>query len=289
MATNLDSRKPWARSFEQPDDVIEMEGFVGKIVSVGGIAVGYNIHQPGWRWSEHVKPIVKTEWCQVHHVGVCLSGTVRIRASTGEEVEVKGGDVFDIPPGHDGWVVGNEPWVSIDWTGVRSFIPSRDVLGERVVTNLLFTDVVGSTERATQMGEVAWGELVAVHEDRMRDTLSLFRGREVKQTGDGILAVFDSAARAVRCALALIDVARGLGLEIRAGVHTGEVEMGEADLRGVAVHEAARIMSLAGSSEVWISATTYALIDNPGLNYDDLGEHQLKGLPGAKRLYRVVA
>ena len=205
---------------------------MGKIVGLGGIAVGYNIHQPGWRWSEHVKPIVKTEWCQAHHVGVTLSGTLRIRASTGEEIEVTEGDVFDIPPGHDGWVVGDEPWVSIDWTGVRSFIPARDVLVDRIATNLLFTDVVGSTEQAKRMGEVAWGELVAVHEDRVRDTISRYRGREIKPTGDGVLAVFDSAARAVRCALALIKVAQGLHLEIRAGVHTGEVEGGESDLRG---------------------------------------------------------
>lgn len=281
-------RSPSARSFEDPDDVIELEGMVTRMVTVGGIAVAHSVVQPGWRWSEHVKPVVGTEWCQTHHVGFALSGRARIRTAAGDEYDVMEGQVFDIPPGHDGWVLGDEPWETVEWVGVRSFVPARDVLTDRVVTTLLFTDIVGSTEIARRVGEVAWGELVAVHEERVRDTLARFRGREVKATGDGVLATFDSAARAVRCAMALREVASGLSLSIRAGVHTGEVEVAESDLRGVAVHEAARIVALAGPSEVWVSAITRAMVDDPDIGFEDRGEHLLKGLPDPRRLYSVT-
>lgn len=281
-------RQRHVRAFDQADDVLDIENVVSRMVSLGGMAIARNVHQPGWRWSEHVQPIVKTDRCETHHMGVSLSGRVRVQDITAGEYEIGPWEVFDVHPGHDAWVVGDEPWVSVDWTGVRSWIPSWDVLADRVLATLVFTDIVGSTEMARHMGDVAWGELMNVHEARVRDTLARFRGREVKPTGDGVLAVFDSPVRAVHSAVALQEVAAGLQLSIRAGVHTGEVEVTDTDLRGLAVHEAARIMSLAGPSEVLVSSTTRSLIEDSGFVFEDRGEHSLKGLPAPRRVYAVV-
>ncbi len=287
MTGNPDARAGrYVRNFAEPDDVIELEGVVSRIVSMGGVAIAHNVHQPGWRWSTHVRPVVGTEWCETHHVGICLAGIARIQMADGLEFEIAAGEAFDVPARHDGWVVGDQPWESVDWTGVRSWIPERDVLADRVLATLVFTDIVGSTEIAGRLGDVRWGELVGVHEERVRDAISRFRGREVKQTGDGVLAMFDSPERAVRCALFLPEVAAGVDLEVRVGVHTGEVEVTDSDLRGLAVHETARIMALAGSSEVLVSSTTRGLVD--GFDFADRGEHQLRGIGTPRRVFAVV-
>jgi pimeloyl-ACP methyl ester carboxylesterase len=157
---------------------------------------------------------------------------------------------------------------------------------DRVLATVLFTDLVGSTERAGALGDEAWGALVRAHEDAVRAELARFSGEEVDTAGDGFLAVFDGPARAIRCALGIRAALRPLELEVRAGVHTGEVERHGADKpRGIAVHVGARVMSLAGAGEVLVSSTTRDLVAGSGLDFDERGEHELKGVEGPRRLF----
>jgi len=158
---------------------------------------------------------------------------------------------------------------------------------DRVLTTVLFTDIVGSTERAVQSGDRAWRDLLDRHDNMVREELRRFRGREVKTTGDGVLATFDGPARGMRCAGAICAGARRLGLEVRAGLHTGEIEMRIDDVSGVAVHIAQRVSSVAGPSEVLVSRTVVDLVAGSGIEFDDRGEHHLKGLDGSWRLFAV--
>ena len=178
--------------------------------------------------------------------------------------------------------------MTVEWTSARTVGVSPEGPGDRVLATVLFTDIVDSTATLERVGDTAWRELLTVHNTRLRDELNAFRGREVKTTGDGLLAVFDSATRAVRSAAAMSRAARQLGLPIRVGVHTGEVEFVGSDVRGVAVHAAARVMSLAGADEVLVSSTTSDLLEGSGLVLEDAGGHDLKGLSGARRVFRLV-
>jgi class 3 adenylate cyclase len=150
---------------------------------------------------------------------------------------------------------------------------------------VLFTDIVDSTALAEANGPARWRELVGTHNERVQFELDRYRGRLVKTTGDGVLAVFDSSERAVRAAAAICLAARAIGLAIRAGVHTGEVELAAGDVRGLAVHVAARVMALAGPGQVFVSATTRELVADSGLTFVDAGAHELKGVSGARQLY----
>jgi pimeloyl-ACP methyl ester carboxylesterase len=158
---------------------------------------------------------------------------------------------------------------------------------DRILTTILFTDIVRSTERAAELGDRAWSELVEQHHAAVRAELTRFRGREVDTAGDGFLASFDGPARAVRCAAASIGAVDELGLEIRAGVHTGEVEVAGEIIRGLAVHIGARVAGLAGAGEALVSSTVKDLVAGSGLVFEDAGEHELKGVPDRWRLYRV--
>ncbi|CAN5240700.1 adenylate/guanylate cyclase domain-containing protein [soil metagenome] len=166
-------------------------------------------------------------------------------------------------------------------TGVRP-APASD----RVLATVLFTDLVGSTERAHSLGDAAWATLLRSHNDAIRRELERFSGEEIDTAGDGFLALFDGPARAIRCALAIQAELRALGLEVRAGAHTGEVERRTGDKpRGIAVHVGARIMSLADAGEVLVSSTTCDLVAGSGLHFEDRGEHTLKGIEGARRVF----
>src|SRR5437667_7701134 len=160
--------------------------------------------------------------------------------------------------------------------------------GQRVLATMLFTDIVDSTAMLERLGDVAWQDLLRLHNVRLRDDLNTLHGREVKTTGDGFLAVFDSATNAVRCGAAMTRSAHEIGLPIRVGVHTGEIEYIGDDVRGIAVHAAARVMALAGADEVLVSSTTSALLEGSGLVLEDAGGHDLKGLSGARRVFRLV-
>ncbi len=151
-----------------------------------------------------------------------------------------------------------------------------------------FTDIVGSTENARRLGDRRWRELLDRHHDAVRRELVRFRGREVDTAGDGFFAVFDGPARAIRCAQSAVDAVRGVGLEIRAGLHTGEVELAGDAVRGIAVHTAARVAALAGANEVLVSGTVKDLIAGSGIELTDRGVRELKGIPGDWRVYGVV-
>jgi class 3 adenylate cyclase/pimeloyl-ACP methyl ester carboxylesterase len=167
-------------------------------------------------------------------------------------------------------------------TGVRES-PEPD----RILATVLFTDIVGSTERATQLGDRRWREVLEAHHSAVRRQLERFRGRELDTAGDGFLASFDGPARAIRCAGAAIEAVRRLGLDIRAGVHTGECEVVGDKLAGIAVHIGARVAGRAGPGEVLVSSTVRDLVAGSGLVFEDRGAAALKGVPGEWRLYAV--
>ena len=159
----------------------------------------------------------------------------------------------------------------------------------RVLATILFTDIVGSTRLAAEMGDTRWRGLLEEHNRVARRELARFGGREIKTTGDGILATFDGPARAVRCAGAIGDEVRQLGLELRAGLHTGEIEVQGDDVAGLAVHIAARISALAAAGEILVSSTVRDLVVGSGLEFDDRGTQELKGVPGEWRVWAVRA
>jgi len=158
---------------------------------------------------------------------------------------------------------------------------------ERILTTVLFTDIVGSTERAASLGDKAWRSLLDAHDRFVRHQLRRFRGREINTTGDGFVASFDGPARAIRCALAIAEATRPLGLDLHLGLHTGECEVRGGDLGGLAVHIAARVSSLAGPGEVLVSGTVRDLVVGSGIEFSERGENELKGVPGTWRLFAV--
>jgi class 3 adenylate cyclase len=158
---------------------------------------------------------------------------------------------------------------------------------DRVLATVLFTDIVDSTATSSELGDRRWRELLDRHDAATRRQITRFRGREIKSTGDGFLATFDGPARAVDCACAIRDAARQLGIEVRSGVHTGEVELRGDDIGGIGVHIAARVAALAQPGTVWASRTVNDLVVGSGIEFEDRGEHELKGVPGAWRLYEV--
>ena len=158
---------------------------------------------------------------------------------------------------------------------------------DRVLATVLFTDICGSTERAATLGDHRWRGLLDRHDEVLRVALERHGGAEVRTTGDGLLSTFDSPARAVRCALDMIEAARATGLDIRAGVHTGEIEHRGEDLVGIAVHIGARVAALAGPGELLVSGAVPPLVAGSGLDFADHGEHELKGVPGTWRLFAV--
>ena len=165
-------------------------------------------------------------------------------------------------------------------TGVRP-PPEHD----RVLATVLFTDIVGSTERASEIGDRAWKELLERHHGLVRHELNRFRGREISTAGDGFLATFDGPARAVRCAQAIVQAVRAIGIEVRAGVHTGEVELMGEDVGGIAVHIGARVAAIAAPSQVLVSGTVRDLVAGSGIEFEDRGTFRLKGVPGKWRLF----
>jgi len=183
---------------------------------------------------------------------------------------------------------GDSERVIVEIEAFASAIREEESAFDRSLATVLFTDIVGSTERASSMGDRAYRELLERHHATVRAMLARYRGREISTAGDGFLATFDGPARAIRCASAIVDAVQTLGLEIRAGLHTGEVELLGDDIRGIAVHIGARVGALAGPSEVLVSQTVKDLVAGSGLVFEDAGEHELKGVRDRWHLYRVV-
>jgi class 3 adenylate cyclase len=277
-----------AKSFDTPDETRNMPKATADVVSLGEVAVGYAVWQPGWRWSSDLGPIAGTEWCENHHLGYALSGRLEVLTENGERLQVHGRSVYEIPPRHDAWVVGDEPFVTVEWTSSRVVGVAREGPGSRVLATVLFTDIVNSTPTLERLGDTAWRELLLTHNARMREVIDAFRGREISTTGDGFLVVFDGATNAVRCGAAMVRAADALEIQIRVGIHTGEVEFIADEVRGVTVHAAARVLSVAGPSEVVVSDTTKGLLEGSGLSFEDAGLHSLKGLSGQRQLFRLT-
>jgi len=185
------------------------------------------------------------------------------------------------------WVEDAEPLAA----AIESFLASiteEEADFDRVLATVLFTDIVGSTEQASRLGDRRWKELVEQHHRAIRALLARYRGNEIDTAGDGFFASFDGPARAVRCALAIIEAVRPLGIEIRAGLHTGEIQTTGDKIGGLAVNIGARVGSTAQASEVLVSQTVKDLTAGSGLAFKDAGEHELKGIPDRWRLYRAA-
>jgi class 3 adenylate cyclase len=276
------------KRFSEPDERVLFPGIVEELIEIGGFTLGKTTHDPGWRYSTDMGSLVGEEWCDTRHVGIVVQGKLLFTLRDGTEMEFGPDEIYDCPSGHDSLVTSEEPLITIDVSGARAWVGFRSGFHDRVLATLLMTDLVGSTARAMAVGDAAWREALALHHERVRGELELFRGREIDTAGDGVLAMFDGAARALQCAAAIRTAVAPDGLQVRVGVHVGEVEVAGDDLRGVTVHEVARIAALAEPGEILVSEITRTMAAAAGLVFDDRGEHELKGLPGSHRLFAYV-
>jgi class 3 adenylate cyclase len=183
-----------------------------------------------------------------------------------------------------------EPWRE-SFREIAEFLTGHqaEVADDRVLATVLFTDIVDSTRRAAEIGDRDWHALLDAHDAVVRSQLARFRGREVSTSGDSFLATFDGPQRAIRCAMAIRDAVQALGIEVRAGLHTGECEIRGDDIGGIAVHIGARVSALAGPNDVLVSSTLRDLVIGSGLVFDDRGAHDLKGVPGEWHLFAVAS
>ena len=211
----------------------------------------------------------------------------RVEAGRDVASRIPGARLVELPGGDDSPWAGDQDAVLDE---VERFLTGgRHVADvDRVLATVLFTDIVGSTTKAVDLGDEQWSEVLSRHDELVRAELERFRGREVDTTGDGFLATFDGPARAVRCAQAIAESVRDLGIAVRAGVHTGEVELDRDEIRGIAVHVGARIGALAEGNEVLVSSTVKDLVAGSGLRFEDAGTHELKGVPDRWHLFRVT-
>ena len=279
------------KSLNLPDERIDVEGIAADVVQIGDAAISRNVFQPGAHCALGGQRLAGNQRadrsCGAHHTGV-LEGQLHIEMDDGSTLEIGPNDVFDIPPRHDGWAIGDVPMIGINWSGVRTWIPEPGA-GERVLASVLFSDIVDSTSLASRIGDGAWRELLGRHNRLVRNQLDRFRGREIQTTGDGFLAIFDGAARAIRAAVTIRDTLRSLGIEVRQGIHTAEVELVGDDVRGIAVHEAARIAAAAAGGQILVSSTTRALAESAEFDFRDQGSIELRGLSGPRQVFTVAS
>jgi pimeloyl-ACP methyl ester carboxylesterase len=231
----------------------------------------------------HVLPSVKVPTLVVHRRG---DQTVNRRGAEWMAAQIPGAKYVELP-GIDHALFAGDTDAVLD--EVEEFLTGgrRAVEIDRVLATVMFTDIVDSTQRASAMGDKAWRDLLDAQNEVLRHELARFRGHEVKTLGDGMLATFDGPARAIRCALAITAAVRPLGIEVRVGLHTGEVEIVGDDVAGIAVHTAARVGAKAGASEVLVSGTVKDLVAGSGIGFADRGQHVLKGIPDEWRLFAV--
>ena len=281
--------RPEAKSFSNPDGTRDLPKVYFATVQLGDATVGHCRFAPGWRWSVDVGPLLGRTSCPVRHVGYTISGAARVEMDDGQSLDIGPDTAFDVPPGHDHWVVGDEPWETIEWGGSGKAIQAvLEDSATRVLATVLFTDIVDSTATLARVGDAPWRDLLAAHNAQLRVHLNVHGGREIKTTGDGVLAVFDSPTRAVRCGRDIARSSRSGNVPTRVGVHTGELELIGDDVRGIAVHVAARVVALGSSHEVMVSSTTRELLEGSELAFADAGTHELKGLSGVRQVYRLV-
>lgn len=269
----------------QPEAVVSYPLGENQQVRLAGTVVSRIVLQPGWNWKEHAEPMVGTASCELYHRGAVLRGRLGIRTDDGDEFVIGPDHVFDLKPGHVIWVDGDEELVMLDWAGGAGFGIGPGA-GLRSIATILFSDIVDSTGHAQRRGDVAWKRSVDMHDDVVRSVLATFGGREIDTAGDSFLILFDSAERAIRCGLALIRALAAIGIEIRVGVHSGEVILADNQVRGVSVHVAARIVPQAAPGEVLVSGITRELaVGGRGLTFESRGRHQLKGIDREHELF----
>jgi class 3 adenylate cyclase len=232
----------------------------------------------------HVLPTLHVPTLVLHRHG---DRVVNWRASQWMAEQIPGARRIELP-GRDHFPWAGDADAIVE--EVRAFLTGTRVAAEpdRVLATVMFTDVVGSTRRAASLGDRRWTELLDAHDDAVRRELVAFRGREIKTTGDGFLATFDGPARGIRCARAIRSAATDLHIDVRVGLHTGEIELRGDDIGGLAVHIGQRVSAAAHSAEIVVSSTVKDLVAGSGIEFDELGERELKGVPGSWRLFAVT-
>jgi len=231
-----------------------------------------------------VLPAIRVPTLVIHHeeaprIPVCHGEYLAAHIPGARLARIRGADNF-LWAGDQTEMVGQ----------IQEFVTGQRATSEpdRLLSTVLFTDIVGSTDLAARIGDRRWHELLEEHHAIVRTELKRFRGREIDTAGDGFLATFDGPARGIRCALAIGSALRSLGLEIRAGLHTGEIELMGGNIGGIAVHIAARVSALAGPGEVLVTRTVTELVAGSGVTFEDHGDRELKGVPGKWQLYAVT-
>jgi pimeloyl-ACP methyl ester carboxylesterase len=235
--------------------------------------------------ARHVLPVIRVPTLIMHREG---DQVIRVESARYIAERIQGAKYVELP-GPDHFPFVGDSGAILD--EVEEFLTGarRGQEPDRVLATVMFTDIVGATERAVALGDRRWRDLLDSHHAVIREQLARFRGREIDTAGDGFLATFDGPARGVRCAGAIVREMRRLGLEIRAGLHTGECEIRGDKLSGIAVHTGARVASLAGAGEVLVSSTVKDLVAGSGITFEDRGIQVLKGLPGEWHLYAVAS
>jgi class 3 adenylate cyclase/pimeloyl-ACP methyl ester carboxylesterase len=303
--------------------LVVLEGYAGPIagmsaamVAVWGTGKGQHVWNPDMPWNEEIR----ATWARMERLAASPR-TVALMTPLVAELDVRAvlptvrvptlvvhhtDDLF-IPPALGKYIADHipgakyvelpgrnmwhfvEPWRA-SFQEIAEFLTGQkpEVADDRVLATVLFTDIVDSTRRAAEMGDRDWHALLDAHDAVVRSQLARFRGREVSTSGDGFLAMFDGPQRAIRCAMAIRDAVQALGIEVRAGLHTGECEVRGDDIGGIAVHIGARVSALAGANDVLVSSTLRDLVIGSGLEFEDRGTHELKGVPGEWRLFAVA-
>jgi class 3 adenylate cyclase len=272
-----------------PDEVRPFTHGRAEIWELGDTVIGKQVFEPGWRWSNDVKPVALTDLCEYHHIAIVEAGRLLFTTPDGLQMEVGPGMVFEVGPGHDAEVLGDEACIIFDFAGMRTFARPLVGSGQRVLATILCTDVVDSTATASRIGDAAWRDLIAEQTSATRREIDRYRGREAATTGDGLLALFDGAERAIHCGAAILRASEALGVQLRIGIHTGEVERMTDNVRGVAVHLVTRVTALAEPGQVLISDVTHELVAETALQFESRGEHELKGISRPVGVWRLVS
>jgi class 3 adenylate cyclase len=232
-----------------------------------------------------VLPTVRVPTLIVHHIDNAMMPPAK-----GKYIaeHIPGAKYVELPGRN--WYHMVEPDWRPSFQEIAEFLTGQqaEVVDDRVLATVLFTDIVDSTRRAAEIGDRDWHALLDAHDAVVRSQLARYRGREVNTSGDGFLVMFDGPQRAIRCAMAIRDAVQALGIEVRAGLHTGECEVRGEDIGGIGVHIGARVSALAGPNDVLVSGTLRDLVIGSGLEFEDRGAHELKGVPGEWHLFTVA-
>jgi class 3 adenylate cyclase len=300
-----------------PTDGLDIDEFFTGILATWGTGESQHMINPDMPWNEEIRaawarqdrlaaspgtvalmlpltfeldvravlPTIRVPTLVVHHTDDPL-----VRCDRGRYIadHIAGAKFIELPGQNVYHFV--EPWRD-SFQEIAEFLTGEqpDVADDRVLATVLFTDIVDSTRRAAEMGDRDWHALLDAHDAVVRSQLSRFRGREVNTSGDGFLAMFDGPQRAIRCAMAIRDAVQTLGIQVRAGLHTGECEVRGDDIGGIGVHIGARVSALAGPNDVLVSSTLRDLVIGSGLEFEARGTHQLKGVPGEWHLFAVAS